>query len=66
MKSAAHRPAEEWKMSWVEVCISLPLGTQAELQEVGVFLRQREIDQADRETCGGKVSDSVRRQGKVE
>lgn len=37
------------EISWLGVCISLPLSTQVELQQVGVFLRQRhrerEIDQ---------------------
>lgn len=39
------RQAEGWKRSWVEVRISLPLSTQMEQQGVGVFLRQRDIDQ---------------------
>lgn len=61
------------------VCISLPLSTQVELQEVGVSFffffhptkRHTEGDKRGRdgpgdrrETRGGKVSDSVRQRGK--
>lgn len=41
-------------------------GTRVELQEVGVVLQQRQIENGDTAACRGKASDSVGCQGKVE
>lgn len=54
------RPVEEWKRSWVEARISLPLSTHVELQEVGVFFQTKRDRPEDWEICGGEVSDWVK------
>lgn len=54
--------------SWAGVCISLPLSTQVELQEVGVFLRQRDGERSTRRRGdmwreGGRLSEAGEREG---
>ncbi len=66
------KTAGRMETSWVGVCISLPLSTQVELQEVGVFLRQRDGERSTRRQGdmwreGGRLSEAGEREGgKVE